>query len=103
MGADRLAVHVAEYLGGVVMIALMALALRLFVPARLEARAREHAQSVTEDGHDHHHHVHDQTATIATTNMPPAIKITATTATTRPAINAMATMAARASAAGASA
>jgi uncharacterized membrane protein YraQ (UPF0718 family) len=46
----------AEYLGGVVMIALMALALRLFVPARLEARAREHAQNVTEDGHHHHHH-----------------------------------------------
>ena len=51
---------VAEYLGGVVMIALMALALRLFVPARLEARAREHAQNLTEHGHDHHHHVHDQ-------------------------------------------
>jgi uncharacterized membrane protein YraQ (UPF0718 family) len=47
---------VAEYLGGIVMIALMMLALRLFVPARLEASAREHAQSVTEDGHDHHHH-----------------------------------------------
>jgi uncharacterized protein len=48
----------AEYLGGVVMIALMALALRAFVPARLEARAREHAQNVTEDGHHHHHHHH---------------------------------------------
>src|ERR1700744_741846 len=34
---------VAEYLGGVVMIILMALALRLFVNPRLEARAREHA------------------------------------------------------------
>ncbi len=55
----------AEYLGGVVMIALMALALRAFVPARLEARAREHAQNVTEDGHDHHdhdHHDHDHAA-----------------------------------------
>ncbi len=50
----------AEYLGGVVMIALMALALRAFVPERLETRAREHAQSVTEDGHhDHHNHDHD--------------------------------------------
>ncbi|MGA2165684.1 MAG: permease [Solirubrobacteraceae bacterium] len=48
----------AEYLGGVVMIALMALALRLFVPAALEARAREHAQNVKDDGH-HHHHGHD--------------------------------------------
>jgi uncharacterized membrane protein YraQ (UPF0718 family) len=46
----------AEYLGGVVMIALMVLALRLFVPAALEARAREHAQSVKDDGHHHHHH-----------------------------------------------
>jgi uncharacterized membrane protein YraQ (UPF0718 family) len=45
----------AEYLGGVVMIALMALALRVFVPERLEARAREHAQGVTEDGHHHNH------------------------------------------------
>ncbi len=45
----------AEYLGGIVMIALMALALRVFVPADLEARAREHAQSVMEDGHDHNH------------------------------------------------
>jgi uncharacterized membrane protein YraQ (UPF0718 family) len=46
----------AEYLGGVVMIALMAVGLRAFVPARLEARARRHAQSVTEDAHHHHHH-----------------------------------------------
>jgi uncharacterized membrane protein YraQ (UPF0718 family) len=51
----------AEYLGGVVMIALMALALRAFVPARLEASAREHAQNVKEDGHDQHrNHCHDQ-------------------------------------------
>jgi uncharacterized membrane protein YraQ (UPF0718 family) len=51
----------AEYLGGVVMIALMVLALRAFVPARLEARAREHAQGVTEDDHhhDHDHCLHD--------------------------------------------
>src|SRR4051812_30314073 len=34
----------AEYLGGIVMIALMAALLRLFVSPRLEARAREHAQ-----------------------------------------------------------
>jgi uncharacterized membrane protein YraQ (UPF0718 family) len=45
----------AEYLGGVVMIALMTLALRLFVPAALEARARERAQNVKDDGHHHHH------------------------------------------------
>jgi uncharacterized protein len=50
---------VAEYLGGIVMIALMTLALRAFVPARVEARAREHAQNVKDDGHHHHHgHAH---------------------------------------------
>jgi uncharacterized membrane protein YraQ (UPF0718 family)/YHS domain-containing protein len=44
---------VAEYLGGVVMIVLMGLSLRLFVSRPLEARAREHA--VTADpGHQHH-------------------------------------------------
>jgi hypothetical protein len=48
----------AEYLGGIVMIALMTLALRAFVPARLEVRAREHAQNVKDDGHHHHHHGH---------------------------------------------
>ena len=49
----------AEYLGGVVMIALMAVALRAFVPADLEARAREHAQNVTEDHGDCSHHAPD--------------------------------------------
>src|SRR5256885_8744274 len=34
----------AEYLGGIVMIVLMAAMLRLFVSPRLEAHAREHAQ-----------------------------------------------------------
>src|SRR5690348_12731939 len=43
----------AEYLGGLVMIALMWALLRLFVSPRLEAQAREHA--VTADvGHQHH-------------------------------------------------
>jgi uncharacterized membrane protein YraQ (UPF0718 family) len=51
----------AEYLGGVVMIALMALALRAFVPARLEARARRHAQGVA--GESHCHHAEGQTPT----------------------------------------
>src|SRR5438477_13011355 len=32
-----------EYIGGIVMIALMALLLRAFVSSRLDARAREHA------------------------------------------------------------
>jgi uncharacterized protein len=43
----------AEFVGGLVMIALMALALRAFVSPRLEARAREHAQAA-ESGHQHH-------------------------------------------------
>ena len=43
----------AEYLGGIVMIVLMALLLRVFVSRALEAQAREHA--VTADtGHQHH-------------------------------------------------
>jgi uncharacterized membrane protein YraQ (UPF0718 family)/YHS domain-containing protein len=43
----------AEFVGGLVMIALMAIALRAFVSPRLEARAREHAQAVA-SGHEHH-------------------------------------------------
>ena len=43
----------AEYLGGLVMIALMAVLLRVFVSPRLEADAREHAQQA-DTGHQHH-------------------------------------------------
>src|SRR5215211_5444594 len=43
----------AEYIGGVVMIGLMALALPAFVSPRLEARAREHAREAA-TGHAHH-------------------------------------------------
>jgi uncharacterized membrane protein YraQ (UPF0718 family)/YHS domain-containing protein len=42
----------AEYVGGVVMIAFMAVALRAFVSPRLERVAREHAQHA-EVGHQH--------------------------------------------------
>jgi uncharacterized membrane protein YraQ (UPF0718 family) len=42
----------AEFVGGIVMIVLMAVVLRLFVSPRLEARAREHAQQA-EGGHHH--------------------------------------------------
>ena len=42
----------AEFVGGVVMIGLMALALRAFVSARAEARAREHAREAA-TGHHH--------------------------------------------------
>jgi uncharacterized protein len=43
---------VAEYLGGAVMIVLMAVLLRLFVSPQLERRAREHARSA-DAGHRH--------------------------------------------------
>jgi uncharacterized protein len=45
----------AEFLGGIVMIALMAAALRLFVSRRVEEEARDHARRAQE-GHHHHHH-----------------------------------------------
>jgi uncharacterized membrane protein YraQ (UPF0718 family) len=45
----------AEYVGGIVLIALMTALLRLFVPPRLEEEARRHAQAA-EGGHDHHDH-----------------------------------------------
>ncbi len=44
---------VAEYVGGIVMIVLMAVMLRLFVSPRLEDRARRHAVGV-DAGHQHH-------------------------------------------------
>jgi uncharacterized membrane protein YraQ (UPF0718 family)/YHS domain-containing protein len=43
----------AEYVGGIVMIALMALLLRLFVSPGLEERARQHAEAA-DTGHQHH-------------------------------------------------
>lgn len=43
----------AEYLGGVVMILLMAALLRVFVSRRREEQAREHAQEA-DTGHQHH-------------------------------------------------
>jgi uncharacterized protein len=43
----------AQYLGGLVMILLMALTLRVFVSPRLEAKARAHAQAA-DSGHHHH-------------------------------------------------
>jgi uncharacterized protein len=43
----------AEYLGGIVMIILMALLLRLFVSPRIEEAAREHAEHAQAD-HKHH-------------------------------------------------
>jgi uncharacterized protein len=43
----------AEYIGGLVMIALMTLLLRLFVSRSLEDRAREHARAA-DTGHQHH-------------------------------------------------
>jgi uncharacterized membrane protein YraQ (UPF0718 family)/YHS domain-containing protein len=43
----------AEYIGGLVMIVLMAMLLRVFVSPRLETEAREHAQEAN-TGHQHH-------------------------------------------------
>src|SRR3954466_5741139 len=43
----------AEYVGGIVLIVLMTVALRAFVSPRLEARAREHARAA-DTGHQHH-------------------------------------------------
>jgi uncharacterized membrane protein YraQ (UPF0718 family)/YHS domain-containing protein len=43
----------AEFVGGLVMIALMAALLRRFVSPRLEERAREHARAAATD-HEHH-------------------------------------------------
>jgi uncharacterized membrane protein YraQ (UPF0718 family) len=44
----------AEYVGGIIMIALMALLLRRFVSPRLEEQARTHAQQA-QAGHEHDH------------------------------------------------
>jgi uncharacterized membrane protein YraQ (UPF0718 family) len=44
----------AEYLGGILMIVLMALLLRTFVSPRLEEQARAHAQEA-DAGHEHDH------------------------------------------------
>ncbi|HSO98426.1 MAG TPA: permease [Solirubrobacteraceae bacterium] len=43
----------AEYVGGIVMIVLMTVMLRLFVSRQLEEQAREHAQAA-DTGHQHH-------------------------------------------------
>jgi uncharacterized protein len=43
----------AEFVGGIVLIALMAILLRAFVSPRLEVQAREHAQQA-QAGHVHH-------------------------------------------------
>src|SRR3954447_14002203 len=45
----------AEYVGGVVMIVLMTVLLRVFVSRRAEADARAHAQSAGAGGHEHDH------------------------------------------------
>jgi len=47
-----------EYLGGIVMIAMMAVLLRVFVSPRLEQQARDHARRAEGSAHDDHHHHH---------------------------------------------
>jgi uncharacterized protein len=51
----------AEYLGGILMIVLMALLLRFFVSPRLEQLARAHAQEA-DAGHEHDHSGHEESA-----------------------------------------
>lgn len=51
----------AEFVGGLVMIALMAVLLRRFVSPRLEERARRHAQDAAGEA-DHEHHDHGSRA-----------------------------------------
>lgn len=51
----------AEYLGGILMIVLMALLLRIFVSPRLEEQARAHAQEA-DAGHEHDHGAGAETA-----------------------------------------
>jgi uncharacterized membrane protein YraQ (UPF0718 family) len=46
----------AEFVGGIILIALMAVLLRVFVSPRLEEQARRHAQEAQAD---HHHHGDD--------------------------------------------
>ena len=49
----------AEFLGGLVLIAIMTLLLRLFVSPSLEASARAHARTA-DGGHHHHSHAQEQ-------------------------------------------
>src|ERR1700744_5471978 len=48
----------AEFVGGFILIALMAVLLRRFVSPRLEEQARAHAQDAAGEGHDHSGHDH---------------------------------------------
>jgi uncharacterized protein len=50
---------IGEYVGGIVMIALMTMLLRVFVSPRVEEEARRHAQEA-EAGHQHHDGEHER-------------------------------------------
>jgi uncharacterized protein len=51
----------AEYLGGILMVLLMAILMRVFVPRALEAAAREHALGADAAAHCHQHqHQHHE-------------------------------------------
>jgi uncharacterized membrane protein YraQ (UPF0718 family) len=52
----------AEFVGGFILIALMAVLLRRFVSPGLEERARAHAQDAAGEGHDHGEHDHGGSA-----------------------------------------
>jgi hypothetical protein len=48
----------AEFVGGIVLIALMSLLLRRFVSPALEWQARRHAEDAAGESHEHHDHDH---------------------------------------------
>src|SRR6195952_725593 len=52
----------AEFVGGFILVPLMAVLLRRFVSPALEEGAREHAQEAAGEGHDHDHGGHDHDA-----------------------------------------
>jgi uncharacterized membrane protein YraQ (UPF0718 family) len=56
----------AEYLGGILMVVLMASMLRVFIPRSLESEAREHALRAAAGGEAHCHHTHAGEAAEAT-------------------------------------
>lgn len=82
----------AELIGGLVLVATMTLLLRLFVPSRLEAQARAHAErAADEHGNEHHQRHQDRdtgknpTAPERTATTPENVAPAAHTPTTTPA------------------
>ncbi|HEX4753177.1 MAG TPA: permease [Solirubrobacterales bacterium] len=66
----------AEFVGGIVLIALMSLLLRRFVSPALERQARRHAEDAAGESHEHHDHDHGQDAGAETRPLPESIRST---------------------------